>query len=230
VTFIADALNTLEREAVIPPVASTAIRLLFLTGCRKGEILSLRWDYVDFDRHCLRLPDSKTGAKIVPIAAAALAILSGLSRTTMWVLPATKGQGHYVGLQKHWAVVKLKARALALEASGRGDKSPADSPHFDNVRLHDLRHSFASFAVMDGAPLYLVNCLAISRRARPKSMRMSPTIRSEPRRRSPPDGSQGLWLQVPCQRWRKKASAVRHRGKRAPSEAGLFVRHPARAG
>jgi integrase len=140
-------------------VASTAIKLLFLTGCRKGEILSLRWNYVDFDRHCFRLPDSKTGAKIVPIAAAALAILSGLSRTTTWVLPATKGQGHYVGLQKHWEAVKLKAHALALEASGRGDKFPADTPHFDNVRLHDLRHSFASFAVMDGAPLYLVGKL-----------------------------------------------------------------------
>jgi integrase len=114
VTFIADALDTLEREAAIPPVASTAIKLLFLTGCRKGEILSLRWDYVDFDRHCFRLPDSKTGAKIVPIAAAALAILSGLSRTTTWVLPATKGQGHYVGLQKHWEAVKLTARALCI--------------------------------------------------------------------------------------------------------------------
>ena len=44
VTLVADALNTLEREAVIPAVASAAIKLLFLTGCRKGEILSLRWD------------------------------------------------------------------------------------------------------------------------------------------------------------------------------------------
>jgi integrase len=159
VAFIADALDTLERDAAIPPVASTAIKLLFLTGCRKGEILSLRWDYIDFDRHCFRLPDSKTGAKIVPIAAAALAILLGLSRTSTWVLPATKGQGHYVGLQKHWEAVKLKAGALALEASGRGDKPPANTPNFDNVRLHDLRHSFASFAVMDGAPLYLVGKL-----------------------------------------------------------------------
>jgi hypothetical protein len=74
-------------------------------------------------------------------------------------LPATKGQGHYVGLQKHWEAVKLKAGALALEASGRGDKPPANTPNFDNVRLHDLRHSFASFAVMDGAPLYLVGKL-----------------------------------------------------------------------
>ncbi len=159
VKLIADALDALEREAEIPAVASTAIKLLLLTGCRKGEILSLRWHYVDFDHQCLRLPDSKTGAKIIPVAAAALAILSGLSRTTMWVLPATKGQGHYVGLQKHWKAVKLKASTLALEVSGCGDQSPTDTPHFDNVRLHDLRHSFASFAVMDGAALYLVGKL-----------------------------------------------------------------------
>jgi integrase len=148
VTSIAEALDGLERESAIPAVTTIAVKLLLLTGCRKNEILSLKWEHVDFDRHCLRLPDSKTGAKIVPIAAAALGILSELPKTSVWVLPACKGSGHYVGLQKHWEVVKRRACALTSQMLNLGD-----------VRLHDLRHSFASFAVMNGAPLYMVGKL-----------------------------------------------------------------------
>jgi integrase len=159
VALIADALAALERESALPGVASAAIKLLLLTGCRKNEILSLQWDHVDFERQCLRLPESKTGAKTIPLAAPALAILSDLSRSTRWVLPAAKGQGHYVGLPKHWEAVKAKARAIAVEACERDERSADEAPRFDNVRLHDLRHSFASFAVMDGATLYLVGKL-----------------------------------------------------------------------
>jgi integrase len=156
VSSIAGALEALERESAIPGVASVAIKLLLLTGCRKNEILSLKWENVDFDRHCLRLPDSKTGAKIVPIAAAALAILSELPRASMWVLPACKGSGPYVGLQKHWDAVRRLACALA----------PSPSFNLESVRLHDLRHSFASFAVMNGAPLYMVGKLLGHKQAR----------------------------------------------------------------
>ena len=54
-----------EREGFASPAAIAAIRLLMLTGCRSGEILSLRWENVDPDRGELRLPDSKTGSRIV---------------------------------------------------------------------------------------------------------------------------------------------------------------------
>jgi integrase len=158
VKSISRALEVLERESAIPAVASVAIRLLMLTGCRKNEILSLKWEYVDFERHCLRLPDSKTGAKIIPVAVAPLAILSELPRSSTWVLPACKGHGHYVGLQKHWEIVRRRACALMPSNSAmktfRGTMS-----NLENVRLHDLRHSFASFAVMNGAPLYMVGKL-----------------------------------------------------------------------
>jgi integrase len=166
VACIASALDALEQEGAIPSVANTAIKLLLLTGCRKGEILSLRWDYVDFDRQCPRLPDSKTGAKVVPIAAEPLAILARLPRNSPWVFAAIKGQGHYVGLQKHWQTVKLRADALVVEASRNGKQSAADTRTLNDVRLHDLRHSFASFAVMDGAPLYLVGKLLGHKQAR----------------------------------------------------------------
>ena len=137
VARLAETLAAMEAEGVVNPITAAAVRLLLLTGCRKNEVLGLRWDWVDFERSCLRLPDSKTGAKVVPLAAAALEVLAGLPRTSEWALPASKGDGHLIGLPKVWE--KLRDRA-----------------GLPGLRLHDLRHSFASFAVADGATLYMV--------------------------------------------------------------------------
>ncbi len=135
---LGDTLAAAEREGENPS-AVAAIRLLALTGCRKAEILSLRWEWVDFDRAVLRLPDSKSGAKTVPLGAAALQLLASLPRYegNPHVLPGEAPGGHLVGLQKVWA--RLRARA-----------------GLDNLRIHDLRHSFASVAVAEGNSLYLV--------------------------------------------------------------------------
>ena len=115
------------------------VRLLILTGARKTEIASLRWEHVDFERKALRLPDSKTGAKVVPLGAPALDVLSHLPRHegSPWVFPATRGKGYHLGASMVW-------RKLVKAAGLKG------------VRLHDLRHGFASFAVADGDSLYLV--------------------------------------------------------------------------
>lgn len=119
--------------------AIAAIRLLALTGCRKSEILSLQWTFVDWDRGLLRLPDSKTGAKVVVLSEDALGVLRATPRTasSRYVFPASSGNGHLVGLQKIWAKVRSDA--------GLGE-----------VRLHDLRHSFASLGVAQGESLYVV--------------------------------------------------------------------------
>ena len=93
VARLADTLTVMETEHRLSTVAAAAVRLLLLTGCRKSEILSLRWDWVDGDRGCLRLPDSKTGAKVVPLAAAALEVLSGLSRTSVYVRRPQRATG-----------------------------------------------------------------------------------------------------------------------------------------
>lgn len=121
------------------PTAIAAIRLLIFTGCRKSEILGLRWDDVDFEKKCLFLPDSKTGRKTVPLAAAALEVLATLPHLedVPYVLPATKGDGHYIGLPKAWAELKKRAK-------------------LNDVTLHTFRHSFASIAVAGGDSLYLV--------------------------------------------------------------------------
>jgi integrase len=144
VARLADTLRAMEAEG-LNGSAAAAIRLLLLTGCRRNEILNLRWDDVDFECKCLRLPDSKTGAKIVTLAAAALELLAELPRTAEWVLPghAIKKSsrrhkvGRYTGLQKVWARIRKRAG-------------------LNGVRLHDLRHSFASFAIADGATLFMV--------------------------------------------------------------------------
>jgi integrase len=137
VATLADTLATMETERALSATAAAAVRLLLLTGCRKSEILRLQWDWVDFGRGCLRLPDSKTGAKVVPLAAAAMELLSGLPRTSTCVLPAARGGGHYSGLQKDWERIRDRAKLAGL-------------------RIHDLRHSFASFAVADGHTLFMV--------------------------------------------------------------------------
>lgn len=134
------------------PIPISVIRLLVLTGCRKSEILSLRWAYVDFENQTLRLPDSKTGAKIVPLGAPALELLSGLhagtnaQNTSEFVFPSAQTKGHFVGLTKVWYRVRARAG-------------------LNDVRLHDLRHSFASVGVSGGDSLYIVGKLLGHRKA-----------------------------------------------------------------
>jgi integrase len=144
---VADALERAQGKE--PPSAIAAIRLLILTGCRLSEILSLRWEWIDFERACLMLPDSKTGAKTVPLGAPALRALAQFPRQegSPYVLPAERGDGHFVGIQKPWQRIRA--------AAGLND-----------VRIHDLRHSFASIAVSGGDSLYLIGKVLGHRQSR----------------------------------------------------------------
>jgi integrase len=121
------------------PIAIAALRLLVLTGARKMEILGLQWRWVDMERSVIRLPDSKTGAKSILLGAPALKVLQALPRIdgNPHVFAGDKEGAHLVGLPHIWE--RLKERA------GLAD-----------VRIHDLRHSFASGAVMAGDSLFLV--------------------------------------------------------------------------
>lgn len=119
--------------------AITAIRLLLFTGARVGEILTLRWEWIDPARGVARLPDSKTGRKNLYLAPGALAVLDVLPRmaSNPHVLPGDKAGAHFIGLAKPWQ----RVRALAA---------------LSDVHLHDIRHAFASGAVAAGESLYLV--------------------------------------------------------------------------
>jgi integrase len=82
VEILGEALVEMEGDGSLPWVASAAIKLLLLTGARRGEILALRWDEVDSELGCLRLQDSKTGAKVIRLAASALSLLRALPRSS----------------------------------------------------------------------------------------------------------------------------------------------------
>ena len=136
------ALRDAEREGFASPAAIAAIRLLMLTGCRSGEILQLRWEHVDLGRGELRLPDSKTGARIVHLGEPAMAVIRGIPRSedSLWVIPGQKQGAHLAFLHGPWYRI--------VEWAGIG-----------NLRIHDLRHSFASGGLLVGEGLPMIGKL-----------------------------------------------------------------------
>src|SRR4029453_8408320 len=125
----------------VSPSAVAAVRLLVFTGCRVGEILTLQWAHTDEAQKCLRLPDSKTGAKIAPLNAPALEVLAGIGkRDDNPFVIGGRGEGSLQSLRRPWLNVR---KAAGLE----------------DVRLHDLRHSFASVAVAGGLSLPVIGAL-----------------------------------------------------------------------
>lgn len=126
-------------EGQIHPSGLLAIRLLILTGMRKGEVLSLKWEYLDFPGARISLPESKTGRKVLPLTAPVQKILVGADRTTgnPYVCRGDNSNRPLVGLQKIWERVRVRAG-------------------LENVRLHDLRHSFASVGAGAGLGLYMI--------------------------------------------------------------------------
>ncbi len=116
---LGDVLADVEYTKTELPGSIAAIRLLIFTGCRRGEILTLRWEHVDFENACLRLPDSKTGARIIHLNAPAMEILSVVERRddNPHVIVGRRPSAHLVNLKKPWQRIrKQAARALA----GRG--------------------------------------------------------------------------------------------------------------
>jgi integrase len=134
------ALARAERDAGEPAAAILAIRLLLLTGCRKSEILGLRWENVDLERSCLRLPDSKTGAKTVLLGAAALQLLAEAKHEGPWVCPGGRAGEPLKNLYKPWGRI-CKAAGVA------------------GVRPHDLRHSYVSIGAVGGESLVVVGAI-----------------------------------------------------------------------
>ncbi len=136
---LGEALARAEASGTCSPWAVAAIRLLLFTGARLNEILELKWEHVDIERACLRLPASKTGAKTIALNAPALDVLSKLPRveSNSFAIVGERPGAHLVNLEKPWRRVR-KAAGL------------------DGVRLHDLRHSFASVAASGGNSLIVI--------------------------------------------------------------------------
>ena len=143
-----DRLGRVLDEAVdsgsASPIAVAAIRLMMLTGCRKNEILTLRWTDVDLEAGELHLGDAKAGPRTVHLPPTAVRLLKTLPRREgcPWVFPGEDREGRFSGggLDYVWQAVRTHAE-------------------LEDVRLHDLRHSFASRALALGETLPVIGKL-----------------------------------------------------------------------
>jgi len=138
-----------NRRVGIDPHAAAALRLLIFTGARLREILDARWQHVDFERGALFLPDSKTGKKPIFLSAPAQAVLTNLAerrakdqrlKANPYIIAGANDAAPRADLKKPWAAI---CRAAQLEG----------------VRLHDLRHTFASYGAGAGLGLPIVGKL-----------------------------------------------------------------------
>lgn len=141
--------------------ALLALRLLLLTGARAGEVLTLQWSHVDFERGVLRLPDSKTGAKVIMLGAPAVALLVSAPRQkgSVWVCPSERADSHLADLRTYWHRVRSRVDHLQDEAEAAGTLRKEDRVDLSDVRLHDLRHSFASVGAAGGLSLPTIGAL-----------------------------------------------------------------------
>ena len=132
-------LDEILRDGSETRPAVAAIRLLMLTGCRKSEILTLRWDDVDRTAGEFRLRDGKRGPRMVPLTTPALKVLDGIERVegNPWVIRSKKPGACLPDLTYYWNRIQVHAG-------------------LDGVRVHDLRHSHASRALALGESLTMI--------------------------------------------------------------------------
>ncbi len=156
--------EALRAEQAKAPLAVAALRLLALTGARANEIRALRWEEVDLEAACLRLPAERTKenrAKTVPLSAPALNVLTELPRLDdAFVFPGRRA-GRPLSLQPAWERVRRSAK-------------------LEGFRLHDLRHSFATAGVGSGLGLPIIGSLLGHRR--PNTTARYGHVADDPRR------------------------------------------------
>ena len=174
-------LENVELASVVP-----AIRLLLFTGCRRNEILTLRWEFVDYQEGYLNLPDSKTGKKTINLTAPVREILTSITKlpNNPYVITGAKTGAHLVNLRKPWTrirervtlaiwkeqkdVLKVIEALMGQNGSVPSLKNVQEACLQENitlegglldVRLHDFRHTYASAGVGGGQSLPIVGKL-----------------------------------------------------------------------
>lgn len=139
---LGQALAQAEAGGSVSPYVIAAIRLLIFTGARLSEIIGLRWEHVDLTGGLLMLADSKTGPKPVYLNAPAISLLAGLPRVegNPYVIVGGRTGTSLADLEHPWGRIRVQAG-------------------IEDVRLHDLRHSFASMAAAGGHSLPIIGAL-----------------------------------------------------------------------
>ena len=139
---LGDVLCEMQDEGTLSASAAAAFRLLMLTGCRRNEILTLQWSDVDLEAGELRLRDAKTGARWVALSPTARQVLATIPRrpSNPWVISGREATGRLSNLNMPWIAVRKRAG-------------------LEDVRIHDLRHSFASRALALGESLPMIGKL-----------------------------------------------------------------------
>ena len=158
--------RALNEEAKTKPIPAAAFRLLILTGCRMGEIQKLKWEHVDFEREELWLPDTKTGDRTVYLSAPAIGVLRSIPKLpdNPYVITGTIEGNYLTDLQRPWRRIR---KAAGLE----------------DVRIHDLRHTYAANAAASGLSLPMIGklCSAIPRLRRQRgTLTWQPTQSGKP--------------------------------------------------
>jgi integrase len=136
----ADAITQAESRG-IGPFAAAGLRLCLFTGARSGEITSIRWDHIDWQRRLIRLPDRKTNEpRTIHLSDAAIEVLRNVPHVGPYVIAGRKYGSPFQSLSRAWHIARNYAG-------------------FDDVHLHDFRHSFASIAAGQGLSLYTIGKL-----------------------------------------------------------------------
>jgi integrase len=137
----AEAIEQAEQAGKIGPHGAAGLRLALFTGARSGEITAIEWSHVDWQRKLIRLPDSKTNEpRTIHLSEAALEVLKTVPRIGRFVIAGAKPDEPYKNLGRAWIDI-------------RGNAGLSD------VRLHDLRHSYASLAAGRGVSLQMIGKL-----------------------------------------------------------------------
>jgi integrase len=143
---LGQTLRDMEAEGTLTAMEAAIVRLLALTGCRVGELIDLRWRDVDLKAGVLRLPDSKTGAKVVALGAPAQTVLAALDR------------GHDADLVFGLKLPRIQHlwNPSTGPKAGQGIRDRAGLP---DVRLHDLRHGYGTAAGALGLNAFMIRDL-----------------------------------------------------------------------
>ena len=137
----AEAIEQAERAGKIGPHGTAGLRLALFTGARSGEITAIEWSHIDWQRRLIRLPDSKTNEpRTIHLSEAALDVLKTVPRIGRFVIAGAKPDEPYKNLGRAWIDIR--------GAAGLQD-----------VRLHDLRYSYASLAAGRGVSLQMIGKL-----------------------------------------------------------------------